>query len=450
MHDMNHYDVVVIGGGVLGCMTARNLRRWKISTLLVEQNEDVCTGITRANSAIVYPGYDNKPGSRKAAMTVRGNAHMDQLCRELDVAFLRCGSLLVTYEEAAVPRLEKKLEQGRKNGVPGLRMLSGGEAEAMESELRPGVAAALYAPSTGSVNPWQLGIGAYDNALQNGAEAMLATKVLGIRATGSGYELQTDKGLISCSVVVNCGGMYADKIQELVYPTHVRLRLDGCDYLVMDRNAAAPSKVIFYETGKKGKGITAIPCVEGNLLLSGTQRPLGGVFETSAEGMSELVQQTKDYLPNLDLELIIRSFGAVRPNPKTEAGDNISDYCIETPAGNFLSFIGIKTPGLTCSNELGMYAAQKCAEWLHAEENTDFDPMRKRAREPAPGDDQIICQCEGITRGQVLDAIARGAATVKAIKRRSGSGMGRCQGARCGWRIAQILKETNTNPNPIL
>lgn len=447
---MDFYDVVVIGGGVLGCMTARNLRRWNISTLLVEAEEDVCTGITRANSAIVYPGYDNKPGSRKAAMTVQGNAHMEQLCRELDVPFLRCGSLLVAYEDAAIPRLEKKLEQGRKNGVPGLRMLSGPEVEAMEPELRPGVLAALYAPSTGSVNPWQLGIAAYDNACQNGAQSMLATKVHNICVTESGYEIHTDQGTVCCAMVVNCGGMLADRIQKMVYPTAVKLRLDGCDYLVLDRNAAAPSKVIFYETGNKGKGITAIPCVEGNLLLSGTQRPLKGHFETSAEGMAELVRQTKDYLPNVDLSLVIRSFGAVRPNPKTEAGDNISDYCIESPAENFLSFIGIKTPGLTCANELGLYAAKKCAEWLRAEVNPDFDPIRKPVREPAPGDDRILCQCEGITRGQVLDAIARGARTVKGIKRRSGSGMGRCQGARCGWRIAQILKETKTNPEPIL
>ena len=447
---MDHYDVVVIGGGVLGCMTARNLRRWKISTLLLEQEEDVCTGITRSNSAIVYPGYDNKAGSRKAAMTVRGNGEMENLCRELDVPFSRCGSLLVTYEESAVPRLEKKLEQGRRNGVPGLRMLSGAEAEEMEPELKPGVVGALYAPTTGTVNPWQLGIAAYDNALHNGAKAMLGTRVLGIRAADFGYEIETDKGQIRCAMVINCGGMYADRIQEMVYPTHVRLRLDGCDYLVMDRNAVGPKNVIFYETGNKGKGITVIPCVEGNLLLSGTQRPLTGFFETDAGGMTELVTQTKTYLPNLDLDLVIRSFGAVRPNPRTEAGDNISDYCIEEPADNFLSFIGIKTPGLTCSNELGMYAARKCADWLKAEPNDSFDPVRKPMREPAAGDDQIVCQCEGITRGQILDAIARGARTVKQIKRRAGSGMGRCQGGRCGWRIACILKETNTNPEPML
>ena len=158
---MKQYDAIVIGGGVLGCMTARNLRRWNIATLLLEKEDDICKGITRANSAICYAGYDNKPGSLKAELTVRGNANMDSLCQELDVPFSRCGSLLVTYHKDAVSRLERKLENGTRSGVPGLKLLSGTEAEAMEPGLRKGVAAALYAPSTGTVNPWLLGIAAY-------------------------------------------------------------------------------------------------------------------------------------------------------------------------------------------------------------------------------------------------------------------------------------------------
>ena len=127
---MKQYDAIVIGGGILGCFTARNLRRWNISTLLLEKESDVCTGITRANSAIVYAGYDNKPGSRKAEMTVRGNANMARLCEELDVPFSRCGSLLVTYDETTVNQLERKYRNGVKSGVPDLKLLTGAEAEA--------------------------------------------------------------------------------------------------------------------------------------------------------------------------------------------------------------------------------------------------------------------------------------------------------------------------------
>ena len=188
---MKRVDAAVIGGGILGCFAARNLMRWQLSAVLLEQAEDVCTGITRANSAIVYPGYDNRPGSLKAEMTVRGNAEFETLCRELEVPFLRRGSLLVTYDEASLPRLRKKMEQGMQNGVPGLRLLSGREAEDMEPMLKPGVKGALYAPTTGTVNPWQLGIAAYESAVKNGVVPMLNTTVTGIEKEENGYLLKT-------------------------------------------------------------------------------------------------------------------------------------------------------------------------------------------------------------------------------------------------------------------
>jgi len=226
---MKQCDVVVIGGGILGCMLARNLRRWNITTLLLEKEDDVCKGITRANSAIVYAGYDNKPGSLKAELTVQGNANMGSLCEELDVPFSRCGSLLVTYDAYSVSRLEKKLKNGIQNGVPGVRLLSGEEAEAMEPMLRPGVVAALYAPSTGTVNPWQLGIAAFENAVKNGAEMLLHTEVLGIRENANGFVVETNKDAYRCKMVFNCAGLSADKVQALAFPPSVRLELDGAE-----------------------------------------------------------------------------------------------------------------------------------------------------------------------------------------------------------------------------
>jgi len=447
---MKQFDVVVIGGGILGCFAARNLRRWNISTALIEKEADVCMGITRANSAIVYAGYDNKSGSRKAEMTVRGNAGMERLCQELDVSFSRCGSLLVTYDESSVPRLMKKLKEGQRNGVPGLKLLSGSEAEAMEPMLKKGVAAALYAPSTGTVNPWQLGIAAYENAVQNGAEAMLNTQVLAIHPTEKGYRIETNRESLCCKMVINCAGLYADQIHELAFAPSVRLKLDGAEYLVLDRTAQKPDHIIFHQAKSCGKGITAIPCVEGNLLISGVRKPLAQPFETTVEGLEELQKATHSLLPGLELDKVIRSFGAVRPNPYLPRGESLHDFCLERPAASFLSMIGVKTPGLTCANELGLFGAKECAAYLGAEENPAFDPKRSKARVPQPGDSEIICQCEGITKGEILEAIARGAATVEGVKRRAGSGMGPCQGGRCGWRIAKLLKETGANPNPII
>ena len=448
---MKRVDAAVIGGGILGCFTARSLRRWSISTVLVEKENDVCLGITRANSAIVYAGYDNKPGSLKAELTVRGNANMGSLCEELEVPFSRCGSLLLTYDADSVPKLERKLQNGIRNGVPGLQMLTGREAETMEPMLRPGVAAALYAPTTGTVNPWQLGIAAYENALQNGAQAMLETEVLGIRKSGDGYILETNKGEIHCKMVFNCAGLHADRVQELIFEPSVRLRLDGAEYLVLDRMAPKPGRVIFHQARSCGKGITAIPCVEGNLLLSGTRRELSRPWATTAEGLESLHHDAKNLLPRLELDRVIRSFGAVRPNPYLESGESLHDFCIQRPAPDFWSLIGIKTPGLTCAGELGLLLAAEGAAYLKAERNPYFDPHRKAipTRKDEADYHEIVCRCEKITRGQILAAIARGAKTVDAVKRRVGSGMGACQGSRCGWRIAKILKETGANPDPI-
>lgn len=443
---MKQYDAVVIGGGILGCMTARNLRRWNISTLLLEKEDDVCKGITRANSAIVYPGYDNKPGSLKAELTVRGNANMEALCEELEVPFSRCGSLLVTYDASAVARLEKKLENGRKNGVPGLRLLDGTEAEAMEPGLQKGVAAALYAPTTGTVNPWQLGIAAYENALNNGAQARMHTEVTDIHREAEGYRVTTNQDTIFCKTVFNCAGLSADKVQEFAFPPSVRLKPDAAEYLVFDTLVKKPERVIFLQGSSCGKGITAIPCVEGNLLISGVRKTLTEPFVTTLEGLRELHQATKALLPEVDPTLVIRSFGAVRPNPHRENGENVNDFCIEQPAPGFYSLIGIKTPGLTCANELGLLLAKEAAAYLGAGENGEFHPKRQKISEK---DRENICQCEKITKAEILEAIRRGATTVDGVKRRLGTGMGRCQGSRCGWRIAKILKESGANPEPL-
>ena len=446
---MKHYDAAVIGGGILGCFTARNLRRWKISTILIEKEDDVCRGITRANSAIVYPGYDNKPGSLKAELTVRGNANMEKLCAELEVPFSRCGSLLVTYDEASVPRLEKKLQNGIRNGVPGLRLLTGAEAEAMEPMLKKGVAAALYAPGTGTVNPWQLGIAAWENALQNGAEARLGTEVLRIRRENDGYILDTGRETIHCKMVFNCAGLSADKVQELCFDPDIRLEPDGAEYLVLDRLAPRPGRVIFHQAHACGKGITAVPCVEGNLLLSGVRKPLADPYATTAAGLEELCRSSRELLPEVDLSKVIRSFGAVRPNPYRENGESLHDFCITNPAPGFYSLIGIKTPGLTCANELGMELARRASAYLGVEVNTTFDPRRGAiGRKNEPDYYEIVCRCEHITRGEILEAIRRGARTVEGVKRRLGTGMGRCQGSRCAWEIAKLLIETGANLTP--
>ena len=439
---MKQVDAAVIGGGILGCFTARNLRRWRISTLLIEKEDDVCREISKANSAIVYACYDNKSGSLKAEMTVRGNANMEQLCAELEVPFDRCGSMMVSFGERGEQTLRKKLEQGRANGVPGLELLTGEEARAREPMLSENVTAALYSSTTGTVNPWQLGIAAYENALQNGCEAWLGTTVTAITREEEGYRIDTDREPIRCKYIINCAGRYADWVQAMVHPVPVELILNGSDYIVLDSWARKPRHILFQER-ENGKGLTVVPCVEGNLLLDSPARPLGQPWAVSAGGLEKIHALAPQLLPELELEMTIRSFGAVRPNPRSADGKNLPDYCIDAPAPDFLSFIGIKTPGLTCADELGRYAAEKCAEYLHAEIASDFDPRRRAipTRKEDPDWYEIICRCGNVTKGQIREAIARGALTVDAVKRRVGSGMGRCQGSRCTLKIEKLLEE---------
>lgn len=431
------YDVVIIGGGILGCFAARNLMRWNVSAVLIEAEDDVCKGITRANSAIVYTGYDNKPGSLKAAITVQSNRDFAKLCEELDVPFSRCGSLLVAFDSEAETVLQKKYYNGIRNGVTGLKLLSSAEVLEVEPMLSANVTAGLYAPDTGTVNPWQLGIAACENAMANGCDVWCNEKVSHIARCEDGYFITTSNKKVHAKAIINCAGLSADQIQNLLFPAEVSLELDGTDYLVMDKSMAKPKHIIFHETAE-GKGITAVPCTEGNLLLESTARALTVPFAATLEGLQSIKDTVKDILPHVDSENVIRSFGAVRPNLRGKNGENISDFYIGNPAPDFYSFIGVKTPGLTCADELGRSVAEKIAAYLHAEKNSAFSPVRKRI---GKNDGQIICQCEQITKGEIIEAIKRGAKTIDGIKRRVGTGMGRCQGSRCTYAIERLLEE---------
>ncbi len=436
---MNKYDAIVIGGGVLGCFVLRSLRRYNITCLLLEAEDDVCRKITKANTAIVYTGSDNRPGSLKAEMTVRANRNFHILCKELDVDFSRCGSLMVAFGEKADEVIKKKLIQAEANGVEGVRIVTGKEARKIEPTLSEDVTSALYSPMTGTVNPWQLGIAAYENALSNGAEALMNSKVTGIEKSADGYIVKTAGHEFHTKMIFNCAGLQADKVSEYIFEEDVYLQIDGADFLVFDRNAQKPTHIIFHET-EDGKGITAVPTTEGNLLADSPPREGKDNFATTLEGIKYIKDSLNKILPAVDTSKVIRSFGALRPNPHKKDGRSIHSFCIENPQKGFYSLIGIKTPGLTCADELGKYLADKGAEYLNADINTDFDPVRKRISEK---DGEIICLCEKISKGEIIEAIKRGARTIDGIKMRVGATMGKCQGARCSFMIEKILEEYN-------
>ncbi|MBO7373573.1 MAG: FAD-dependent oxidoreductase, partial [Oscillospiraceae bacterium] len=304
---MERFDVAVIGGGLLGCFAARELSRWKLDIVLLEAREDVCTGISRANTAVVYPGYDHKPGTLKAEMCVRANASFDSLCRELDVPFSRCGSLMLSFGPAADAVLQKKLRQGLENGVPGLRLLPAAEAYRMESGLAPGLSSALFSPTAGTVNPWQLGIAACENAVRNGVQLRRNTAVLAMHREEEFYFLETDSGTIAARAVVNCAGLASDRVQALLFPPSVRIVPTAGDYLVLDRlSASKPAHILEYEPEEKKKGLTAVPTVEGSVLLGPTERENGRDYATTEQGLADVQALAEWLLPGLCRESVIR------------------------------------------------------------------------------------------------------------------------------------------------
>ncbi len=462
---MERCDVLVIGGGLLGCFAARALTAWNVSVRVLEAREDVCTGVSRANSGIVYAGYDTRPGTLKARMCVKACQDFPRLCDALGVRFFRCGSLMAAFGPTAERVLQKKLAQGRENGVAGLRLLSAGEAYTMEPKLGPGLTTALYAPGTGTVNPWELGIAAFENARDNGAAFCFSSPVQALRRAGDAYLAETPAESYAARVVINCAGLGADRVRELVFPPAWRIVPTAGDYLVLDDTVSGFVRhVVFHEPEEKGKGLTLIPTVDGNLLIGPTERLWNGSADwaTAREGLESLAALCRTVVPGLPLTEVIRSFAALRPNPYAVREENgawvpehksINGFAILEEDG-LISLLGIKTPGLTCAAELGKYAAEKAVHLLGGPgRNSRFRPERtappavrdmeekRRAAltEACPEYGELVCRCREISRGEIMDAIRRGAATLDGVKRRTGAGMGRCQGGRCMRQVLEAL-----------
>ncbi len=455
---------------MLGCFAARELMRYKLSAVLIEEGNDVCTGISKANAAIVYPGYDNRPDSLKSRLTVRANAGFEELCRELDVPFSRCGSLMTACGEKAQAVLRKKLDNGTVSKVPGLKMLTGEEARAIEPGLSEDVISALYAPYAGTVDPWALCYGAYENALHNGCRVMLSSPVTGISREGSGYAIETGTGTVAAKAVINCAGLHADRVHELLFPPEVRIFADCCDIIIMKQSDTPLGHIVLHETAS-GKGISCVPTVEGRVLVESVERPAGN--ETSSTLGASLARTQDEFasvFPRWGDIRPLRCFAAPRPNPHrvilrdgeyVPDGKSLGDFVILRPDSTFFSLIGVKTPGLTCAHELGKLLSSETARMLGAEKNDGFDPIRiaipkvsrlslDKRRGICAGDPaylRTVCLCEDISEGEAVEAIRRGAVTIDGIKRRCGAGLGDCQGARCRYEIALILsRELGMSP----
>ena len=454
---MKRYDVIVVGGGLLGCFALRSLMRYDVKAALFEQREDICTGISRANTAIVYSGCDTKPGTLKTEMCVRSSQTFSNICDELGVRYHRCGSLMASFGPHGDDILRRKFSQGKTNGVRGLKLLSGRETLALEPGLASNVTLSLYVPDTGTVNPWELCLAVMENAIENGAKLHLNTKVSAISPAESGFIVKAGGLEYFTRGIINCAGLSADTVHEMIAEPSVRIKPTVGDYLVLDTKASrAVRHIIFHEPEIRGKGLTLVPTIDGNILVGPTQPDYAQVeqYASSRYGSEFLHTLVKDVFPLLDMGHLIRSFGAMRPNPYEfakgkDSGKSINDFCIIRPekTPGLISLISIKTPGLTCACELGLHVSGMLAQTLGFSVNAKYIPKRnppvivrelpfsKRALliNKMPDFGNITCRCREISKGEIIKAVHRppGAVTVDGVKRRTGATSGRCQGSYC-------------------
>lgn len=446
-------DIIIIGAGVSGSAIARELSRYKANILVLEKEEDVCCGTSKANSAIVHGGFDAQTGSLMAKLNVRGSNLMEQLSKDLDFHYDRCGSLVLCMAEEDRPKLRKLYEKGIANGVKELRIIDREELVRMEPNVSDDAVAALWALSGAIVCPFGLNIALAENAAANGAAFAFNTQVVGLEQVEGGWLVHTSQGDFLAKVVINAAGVHAGQIHNLVSPEEMTIINRRGDYYLLDKTAKCVSHTIFTLPNRMGKGVLVSPTVHGNTIVGPTaiDIPDPENTATTGEGLRQAGEKAAYMIKNLPLRQVITSFAGLRAHHVDH------DFIIEEVEGapGFVDVAAIESPGLSASPAIGEYVAELVQNLLKLEEKEDFIATRKGIVNPAalsleernalikenPAYGQIICRCESISEGEILDAIHRplGARSLDGVKRRVRAGMGRCQGGFCAPRVMEIL-----------
>lgn len=447
-------DVIVIGAGVTGCAIARELSRYEWKVTVLERASDVCEGTSKANSGIVHAGFDARPGTLKAKLNTEGNAMMEALSEELDFPFRRNGSLVLCLEEKDRGKLQKLYEQGVANGVKELRILEREELKRLEPNVSGNAVAALYAPTGGIVCPFGLTIALAENAAVNGVEFQLNTEVQSVERTADGYRVTTGRGVLESRAVINAAGVYADRFHNMVSGEKLHIIPRKGEYCLMDKTAGNfVNHTIFQLPTVYGKGVLVTPTVHGNLLVGPTADDVEDTeaLNTTAEGMEAVLTRGALSVNGLPVKQIITSFAGLRAHE--EKGDFVIGQAADAPG--FFDAAGIESPGLTCAPAIGVLLAEQLQTYLPAEKKKSFiagrkgipsmalasDGERQRLIQENPLYANVICRCELVTEGEIVDAIRRplGAVTLDGVKRRTRAGMGRCQAGFCSPSVVEIL-----------
>lgn len=459
------YDVVIIGAGIVGCSIARELSKFDLKIAVIEKSFDVSDGSTKANSGIVHAGYDAVPGTLKAKLNVLGNKMYEELCRELEVPFSRTGSLVIGFNEDEVKEIWNLFNRGIKNGVEGLEVIDGTRLHEMEPNVSDTAIAALYAPTAGITSPYELCIALAENAVQNGAEFKLLTKVSKVYKHRDIFVIECDKETVRAEYLVNAAGLFSDDINRMLGGAEFNIIPRRGEYCLIDKSQGRiVNSVIFQAPTKKGKGILVAPTTHGNLLIGPNAIEVTDKenIDTTEEGLQEIINGARKSVNNINTREIITSFSGVRATPDGR------DFIINVPIKGAVNAAGIESPGLTSAPAIAsMVLDLLSSEGLKLNQKPDFISKRVRTKTFAEMNEEekiaalkenplfgrIICRCEHVTEGDIISAIRGplGPRTVDGVKRRLRAGMGRCQGGFCMPRVVEILsRELGMSPDEVL
>lgn len=453
------YDVAIIGAGVVGAMIARELSKYNLKICILEKENDVAMGATKANSAIVHAGFDAKEGSLKALLNVRGSKMMEQVASELGVKYKKNGSLVIAFNEEDRETLKQLLSRGNKNGVEGLRIVEKDELKTLEPNISDNVLCALFAPTGAIICPYELAVSAVGNAMDNGADLKLNFNASDIKKEEGGYSVISESGeRAEARFVINAAGVYSDKVAQIIGDTSFKITPRAGEYILLDKESGDLARhTIFRTPSKMGKGILVSPTVDGNLIVGPTAQNREDKEDksTSIEGLSQVISEAYENISSIAFNKSITSFCGVRAVGSTE------DFIINSPESRFINVAGIESPGLSASPAIAEYVIEMLKEQgLELKENKDYNPYRRPMhyfREASIEEKneiikkdrrfgKIVCRCEGVTEGEILEALRTNpkARDLDGVKRRTRAQMGRCQGGFCSPFIVEIIaKELN-------
>ncbi len=446
--------IVIIGAGVVGCSVARELSRYKAEITVLERENDVACGTTKANSGVVHGGFDAKPGTKKAYYNVRGNAMFDKLSKELDFPFRRNGAYVLCFDDTKWDGLKKLYDQGVENGVRDIRVVTGDEVRDREPYVSGEVKGALWCPSSGIVSPYEMTIAYAENAAANGVEFVFEKKVARLEKSGGGMKvICCDGDVYEADVVVNAAGLYSDELNNGVSEKKYKIVPRKGEYMLLDKTSGyLTSTTLFQLPTAMGKGILVVPSVHGNILLGPTAVDIEDkdCKDTTYDGLAEAFDKARITMPSLTKKTVITQFTGLRAH--ADAGDFVIGFEGDLPLYNL---VGIESPGLTAAPAIAVDASEEISDYLGLKFNDKFDPIRKgipcfatmtekeRAeiikKNPLYG--RIVCRCEVVTEGEIVDSINRpvGAKDLDGVKRRTRAGMGRCQSGFCSERVMEII-----------